>query len=106
MVKKMLVAAVALVVLESCSQGEKKASDTSVESKETVIMNADSTATDVHDLYKEVKFDSDKDFICGMPISAGVSDTAHYQKKVYGFCSKECKDEFLKNPASYVAAKK
>lgn len=101
----MLVAAVALFVLESCSQAEKKAPDAGVERTETVIMNADSAATDVHDLYKEVKFDSNKDFICGMPTSAGVSDTAHYKEKVYGFCSKECKDEFLKNPASYIAAK-
>lgn len=105
MFRKMLIAAVAMVVFEACSEGEKKAPATGTESTETVIMNADSTATDVHDLYKEVKFDSNKDLICGMPISAGVSDTAHYKEKVYGFCSKECKDEFVKNPAAYIAAK-
>jgi YHS domain-containing protein len=46
-----------------------------------------------------------KDFSCGMPVSAGISDTAHYKGKAYGFCSKECKDEFLKTPEKYLATK-
>lgn len=46
-----------------------------------------------------------KDFICGMPVTAGIADTAHYGSKVYGFCSSECKAEFLKNPQAYVNAK-
>ena len=39
-----------------------------------------------------------------MPLTAGVGDTAHYNGKVYGFCSKGCKDKFVKSPADYVAA--
>jgi YHS domain-containing protein len=42
-------------------------------------------------------FDSKKDLSCGMPISAGVSDTAQYKGKLYGFCSAECKADFLKD---------
>ena len=45
-----------------------------------------------------------KDPVCGMPISAGLTDTSHYKNGVYGFCSAECKDEFIKSPAGYVAA--
>ena len=45
-----------------------------------------------------------KDPTCGMPTSAGISDTAHYQNKVIGFCSTECKNEFLKNPAANIKA--
>ncbi|GEP52656.1 hypothetical protein FNO01nite_33280 [Flavobacterium noncentrifugens] len=52
--------------------------------------------------YKNIKFDNSKDFACGMPISDVVSDTLHYKEKVYGFCSKTCKDEFLKNPNRYL----
>lgn len=66
---------------------------------------SETTATD-ENKYKNVKFDSDKDFICGMPVSAGVSDTAHYKGKVYGFCAAECKVEFLKNPESYLTQSK
>jgi YHS domain-containing protein len=47
--------------------------------------------------------DNKKDFACGMPVTAGINDTAHYEGKVYGFCSKECKDEFLKDPKGYLA---
>ena len=45
-----------------------------------------------------------KDPTCGMPVTAGIHDTAHYEKYVVGFCSKECKDEFLKNPKAGLAA--
>jgi YHS domain-containing protein len=29
-----------------------------------------------------------------MPVGAGVADTAHFNGKVYGFCSAGCKDAF------------
>ena len=45
-----------------------------------------------------------KDYACGMPISAGISDTCHYEGKIYGFCSAECKAEFQKNPVKYLAS--
>ena len=45
-----------------------------------------------------------RDLACGMPLSAGLSDTCHYKNKVYGFCSIECKEAFLKSPATYIAA--
>lgn len=48
--------------------------------------------------------DNKRDPSCGMPVSAEISDTAHYKNKVIGFCSKECKDEFLKNPDKNMAA--
>jgi YHS domain-containing protein len=53
--------------------------------------------------FKGVAFASKKDFICGMPITAGISDTAHFQNKIYGFCSAECKAEFVKSPETFVA---
>jgi YHS domain-containing protein len=49
--------------------------------------------------------DNRKDFACGMPVTAGIEDTCHYNNMVYGFCSKECKEEFLKNPKQYLTAK-
>ncbi len=39
-----------------------------------------------------------KDPSCGMPLTAGIEDTVHYNGKVYGFCSDECKQIFLKDP--------
>lgn len=48
--------------------------------------------------------DNKKDPSCGMPVTAGINDTAHYKEKVLGFCSKECKDAFLKDPESMIAA--
>jgi len=48
--------------------------------------------------------DNKKDPSCGMPVSAGIEDTVHYKGKVLGFCSKDCKDDFLKNPEKNIAA--
>jgi YHS domain-containing protein len=42
--------------------------------------------------------DNKKDPSCGMPLTAGIEDTLHYDGKVYGFCSDECKQIFLKDP--------
>jgi YHS domain-containing protein len=46
-----------------------------------------------------------RDFICGMPVIAGIADTVHYKGKVYGFCAAECKNEFLKSPDAYTTKK-
>jgi len=58
----------------------------------------------------EVKYTPDmvanvKDFTCGMPVTAGISDTCHYEGKAYGFCSAECMAEFKKDPAGNIAKK-
>jgi YHS domain-containing protein len=45
------------------------------------------------------------DLSCGMPLSYGIKDTCHYNGKVFGFCSKECKDEFVKNPKGAIREK-
>ena len=55
--------------------------------------------------YTASMVDNKKDFACGMPVTAGIEDTCHYKNKVYGFCSKECKNEFLKMPESYLTGK-
>lgn len=55
--------------------------------------------------FKDVVFANQKDYICGMPITAGVADTAQYNGQSYGFCATECKGEFLKNPEQYIAGK-
>jgi hypothetical protein len=39
-----------------------------------------------------------------MPVGAGIEDTLHYNNKSIGFCSKECKDDFVKNAAKGFAA--
>jgi len=55
---------------------------------------------------EKVATENKKDFICNMPLTAGIGDTANYKGKIYGFCSKECKKEFEKNPTAYIAKAK
>lgn len=45
--------------------------------------------------FNNIQFAINKDSICGMPLTAGISDTAVVDGKVYGFCSPECKETFL-----------
>ncbi|MEP6951487.1 MAG: hypothetical protein ABI863_19510 [Ginsengibacter sp.] len=44
--------------------------------------------------FANIQFASKFDTSCGMPLAAGIEDTLHLNDKIYGFCSKECKDEF------------
>ena len=44
-----------------------------------------------------------KDPVCEMPIAAGVTDTVTYKGNLLGFCSEECKSEFMKKPEDYIA---
>ena len=59
-----------------------------------------SQADSVKPKYTRDMVDNKKDPSCGMPLTAGIEDTAHYGGKVYGFCSAECKREFLKDPTA------
>ena len=45
--------------------------------------------------------DNIKDPYCGMPASSGMVDTVHLNGKVIGFCSKECKEGFLKDQKNH-----
>jgi YHS domain-containing protein len=36
-----------------------------------------------------------------MKIDQSVTDTLHYNGKVYGFCGESCKESFKENPAKY-----
>jgi YHS domain-containing protein len=85
-----------LVLFTACqsdnSKTEKSITDTVALQKEPA------------NVFDHMLVDNRKDPSCGMPVTAGINDTAHYKDKVLGFCSKECKDDFLKNPEGNLAA--
>ena len=80
----------------------------SVPTTESTSSSMDSTVTAATEdsviSYDISLVDNKKDPTCGMPVTAGISDTAHYDNKVLGFCSAGCKEEFLKNPKANIAA--
>jgi len=48
----------------------------------------------------------ERDPVCGMELMPGHEEAeAQYQGKTYAFCSRECRDLFVKNPAEYVKTK-
>ena len=91
--KKILVISILLAACSSHSQKETSADN---------LKKIDSVEAPVNN-FANITFASKKDLNCGMPLSAGVEDTAHYKGKIYGFCSKECKEGFLKNPEAEIA---
>jgi YHS domain-containing protein len=90
--------AIVCVLFTACKSGSADAQKNAADS--VAAMKPDSTA---HAL-QHLLVDNKKDPSCGMPVSAGISDTAHYKDKVLGFCSKECKESFEKNPEGLIAA--
>ena len=82
----------------ACQSGNPKTENKPA--ADTMAMQKDTAAN----IFEHMLVDNKKDPSCGMPVTAGISDTAHYKDKVLGFCSKECKDAFLKNPEVNLAA--
>ena len=81
------------IMITACNQQSKSSS------------NATPAAThDEKEALKNIKVDNSNDLVCGMSLTAGIGDTAHYNGKVYGFCSTGCKDKFVKSPTEYLAS--
>lgn len=73
--------------------------------KETYSVK-ESSLMDTKNPLNKLEFNNKIDFYCNMDITKyGVTDTIHYKDKLYGFCSKSCKDEFVKSPQKYLAKK-
>lgn len=94
----------ALVLLAACtasdeSKKETPAAETKTESAEKASPTM-ATPTSVNTNLLSLAANK-MDPVCGMPITAGVSDTLSHDGHVLGFCSAECKDEFAKNSKDY-----
>ena len=89
----------ASLVLFSCGTSNEKANAGSAAAHQVSTLDTTPEKT-----YAVSFVNNNKDPSCGMPVTAGISDTAHYEKLVLGFCSTECKNEFLKNPKANLAA--
>lgn len=94
--KACLASAVTCLVWSCGTTPEKKA--------EPVATDTTAMKNDTMSVFQHLLVDNRKDPACGMPVSAGIGDTAHYDGKVLGFCSKECKDAFKKEPEKLIAA--
>lgn len=57
---------------------------------------------DLKSVIKEEQLASKKDPVCGMPVYKFLEDTTLYKGNIYGFCGQGCKDDFLKNPETYL----
>lgn len=92
--KKLIILAFAVASLTACNQPkqERVQDATQVQHHEPAPLNF--TADQV---------DNKKDPACGMPTTAGISDTLHYDGKVFGFCSPDCKEGFKADPKSMLA---
>jgi YHS domain-containing protein len=89
------------IFLMACGNNSATTTDITTSSMDSTVNVA---AEDSVTSYDISLVDNKKDPTCGMPVTAGISDTAHYDNKVLGFCSAGCKEEFLKNPKANIAA--
>jgi YHS domain-containing protein len=92
--KKIFLSVLVTFALFACNDSknsDKKPATSEEKKEESHAMEMKSETKD----FSGIQFASQKDTICGMPLTAGVSDTAVVDGKIYGFCSPECKDSFL-----------
>jgi len=91
--KKTVYLLLAVLSLTSC---QRKETGHTVKKTESLI--------DPKNPLNQLLYENKIDFYCNMDITKyGVADTTRYKGKLYGFCAKMCKDEFLKNPEMYLA---
>jgi len=89
-----------VILLPACNSNKAKQPEATAD---TVTMKvAPASAKD----FSKLTFANKRDIVCHMPLTAGIGDTASYKGKLYGFCSPECKAEFVKDPAGYMAKAK
>jgi YHS domain-containing protein len=81
----------------ACNQKPQTEKNEAEETRTDTLMTKTETA---NAKYTIAMVDNKKDPNCGMPVTAGIADTVHYNGKVYGFCSEECKEAFLKDPVA------
>jgi YHS domain-containing protein len=96
-----LMAVCGSMFLMACGNNNAPTTDITTSSMDSTVTVA---AEDSVISYDISLVNNKKDPTCGMPVTAGISDTAHYDNKVLGFCSTGCKEEFLKNPKANIAA--
>ena len=90
---------ITMLALVACHQNPKSEENTdAVAVTDSMVVKSDSSKPK----FTAAMVDNKKDPNCGMPVTAGIADTVHYKGKVYGFCSDECRDAFLKNPDALV----
>ncbi len=93
---KKLLLILALPIFFACNNKSNTDSSTKTDTTSTTSVTKEPEC-------KVAMLTSDKDYVCGMTISdGGIADTAHYGGKVYGFCSSDCKDNFVKEPQKYL----
>ncbi len=86
------------ILFTACGTGSNV---TDAKTDTSTAMKQDTSTEKTYDM---ALVNNKKDPSCGMPVTAGIADTAHYKNNVLGFCSTECKNEFLKNPEANLAA--
>jgi YHS domain-containing protein len=94
-----LMAVCGSMFLMACGNNSATTTDTTSSSMDSTVAAEDSVVS-----YDISLVDNKKDPTCGMPVTAGISDTAHYDNKVLGFCAAGCKEAFLINPKANIAA--
>ena len=91
--------AFSLIALTACNSKNSESNQTTA--KQSLVEDSIAAVVSVFDT---IQVDNKKDPSCGMPVKGNISDTTLYEGKLYGFCSAECKQDFLKNPKAHIAA--
>ena len=90
------------IIISACNHSQQSGKSENAELTDSSSMKPAVTIDSAKKKFTVAMVDNKKDPNCGMPVTAGIEDTVHYKGKVYGFCSNECKQAFLKNPDALV----
>lgn len=95
--KKIILVSLTTILMAACGEKTSTKSEPSMKDE-----HAAATPKEEAPL-AAVKFDFDRDPVCGMPTSGGMGDSSRYNGKLYGFCCSGCKEDFVADPAGILA---
>lgn len=91
--KFLLAPVLCVLMFTSCADNKNKTNEQTA-SDNTSMQDQMKVTNDSK--FEGLSFALDKDPVCQMPLSAGISDTAVIDQKIYGFCSPHCKETYVK----------
>lgn len=97
----LLLSSFMMMVIASCSNTSQTNNDLESPEQKPVPQEVMSAGSEVLNIPVD-QLGSDKDLVCLMPVSLGISDTLTYNGKLYGFCASQCREAFAQNPDAYL----
>lgn len=101
--KKITIALVAVTAIgfASCKNNSSSNTNNNTNASAQATVSPETADSIRHAQLNKLAIVNESDPACGMPLLRGFDDTATYKGQLIGFCSKDCRDSFMRKPEAF-----